>query len=150
MSKSEDALRKRIVSILKNTEGIQSVKDRCSPIEYGIDITFERKDPFGEYRLFGVQIKVGSISPKKRVATKLIKEIVGQISIAYGHQFPTSVGPQFLDGVYVVIDGEVNPFADEIFSSARAGFRNTHLISAEKLTRFLKEGEAGINILKQT
>lgn len=150
MSKGEDDLRARIIKILNNTKDVQSVKDRCSPIEFGIDITFEKKDFFGEYRLFGVQIKVGNIKPKKRVSTKIIKEILGQIAVAYGHPFPTDDGHQYLEGVYVVIDGEINPFVDEIFASAKLGFRNTHIISAEKLTRFLKEGEARGSVLDQT
>jgi|YelNatPaOPRAMG01_1025707.scaffolds.fasta_scaffold56709_2 hypothetical protein len=143
----EDRLRKQIKEILEHDPTIIRVDDRCSGIEFGIDLVFERRDVFGVPREYGIQIKTKNIKSTKDRHSISVKEIIAQLAIAFGHSFPPD--GKHLDAVYIVTDKEINMFAQEDILAARVGFREIHFIDKQYLNRFLIEGKAKVSVLKK-
>jgi hypothetical protein len=148
MKGKESNLRKDIITILNNTPGINRVDDRCSGIEHGVDIVFEQNDVFGISRLYGIQLKSQNIKSTKRKASSSVKEIIGQLAIAFGHRFPPS--DKYLDAVYVITDGTINQYAQEHIKSARLGFREIRFIDKQDLYKFMLEGKARVSTMRET
>lgn len=145
----EDALRARVVRTLCSDHYVNGrIYDQCGTIEFGIDFTFEREDAFGSARLYGVQTKVGDLRSSRKRASPSVKELLGQISIAFGHRFQPQ--DRFLDGVYVIVDGEVNAHAREYIRSARVGFREVYVLDSSDLTRFFTLAEGRASALWET
>jgi len=144
---NEDGLRNQIKEILKQDPTITRVDDKCSSIEFGVDLIFERKDPFNVIRKYGIQIKTKNITSTKERGSESVKEIIAQLAIAFGHQFPPD--GKNLDAVYVIATKEINPFAQEHIKAARIGFREIYFIDGQTLERFLIEGKAKVNVLKE-
>jgi len=138
---NEDELRKQIKEILQKDPTIKRVDDKHGGVEFGIDLVFEREDPFGEVRKYGIQIKIGDIN------ARIAKDIIAQLLMAFGHPFPPD--ERSLDGVYVVTNGEINSYAQEQIKAARVGFREIHFIDGQILERFLQRGKAKIYVLRE-
>lgn len=145
----ENALRARVINLLRQDPYVSGrVYDQCGSIEFGIDLTFERKDAFGITRLYGVQLKAGDLKSSNIRASRGVKELLGQISIAFGHRFQPH--DRFLDGVYVIVSGEVNPHAREYLVSARVGFREVYVLDGNDLTRFFTLAQGRIGAFQET
>lgn len=144
----EDILREKVLDALRNDPQNSRVEDKCGSVEYGVDITFEREDSFGKPRLYGVQIKSGNLSSRKSKASQNVKELIGQLSIAFGHRFPPQDQP--LDAVYVVIGGEIKPHASEHIKYAHIGFRHIYFLDNQDLERFFILREPKTKALKET
>ncbi len=142
----ENKFRKQIINYLRKQENVIRVDDRHSSIEFGIDIVFEQKDIFGKPRLYGIQLKSCDITSSNRKGAKNIKEIIGQLAIAFGHRF----SDKFLDGIYVITMGEINTHAQEYIESARLGFREIYFLDKYDIERILIGEEASESILKET
>jgi hypothetical protein len=148
----EDDLRAKIIAALKEDQSVrQPPVDRCGTNEGGVDITFERCDNFEIYHFYGVQIKSGDITCSSKKISKNIKEIIGQISIAFGTPFERAdMSPCYLDGIYLITDGEINSHARSYFSRAKLGFRNIHFVCGQQLYSFLNSAKAKESTFKQT
>lgn len=148
----EDRLRTKIINAMKQDKLIkQPPVDRCGTNECGVDVTFERCDNFGMYHFYGIQVKQGDIKCSAGKISKNIKEIIGQIAIAFGTPFPRSdMTPCYLDGIYLITDGEINSHARGYFTGAKTGFRNIHFICGQQLDNFLNSAKAKENVFKQT
>lgn len=144
--KKEAKLRKQIQEILEQDRTIKRVDDKCSGIEFGVDLIFEREDIFGIIRKYGIQIKAKNIKATKNRNSESVKEIIAQLAIAFGHPFPPD--GKNLDAVYVITNKEINSFAQEHIRAARIGFREIYFIDKQHLDQFLIEGKAKINVLK--
>lgn len=143
----ENKLRKQIKKILENNSTVTRVDDKCSGIEFGVDLFFERKDPFNVIRKYGIQIKTKDIKSTGERESESVKEIIAQLAIAFGHPFPPD--SKNLDAIYIITNKEINPFAQEHIKAARVGFREIYFIDKQHLKPFLIEGEAKINVLKE-
>lgn len=143
---TEDELRSKVIQILRTKKNIRTVRDNCSPIEYGIDIVFVEEDVFGNSRICGVQLKTTNLrSTSSRVRIN-VKEVIGQLAIAFGHEFPEGR----LNTVYIVTTGEINSFASEYISECQTGFREIHLIAKEDLDRFISLGEVELSSMEES
>lgn len=145
--KLEDELRKEIIECLEKIEGIE-VYDMCSSVEFGIDLTFERKDTFGIARLYGIQLKTGNLSSRRNKISRSLKEIIGQIAIAFGHRFQPQ--DKRLDAIYVVVDGDISTHALHYIRSASVGFREVYFIDKQKLNKFFAENKPKVASFKET
>lgn len=145
--REEDQLRKQIQEILKQDPTITRVDDKCSGMEFGVDLIFERKDAFGVIRRYGIQVKTKDIKATKNRNSENVKKIIGQLAIAFGHPFPPD--GKNLDAVYVITNKEINSFAHEHIKAARIGFREVYFIDGQHLKQFLLKGKAKVNVLKQ-
>ncbi len=135
---NEKKLRKQILEALKKTDGVINAEFNHGVYEFGIDIVFDFEDAFGRKRKYGIQVKAGDISGPD------LSEILGQLSVAFGHEF--SIDPsKFLDAVYVVTDGEFIGGAKEFFKKANVGFRNVFLINGARLKPYLELKLRGIS-----
>jgi hypothetical protein len=143
----EDRLRKQIKEILEHDSTITRVDDRCSGIEFGVDLVFERTDVFGAPREYGIQIKTKNIKSTKDRHSISVKEIIAQLAIAFGHSFPPD--GKHLDAVYVVTNEEINVFAYEDILAARVDFSEIRFIDKQYLNRLLIEGNAKVNVLEK-
>lgn len=144
---AEDKLRKQVQEILKNDPTVKRVDDKCSSIEFGVDLIFEREDSFRVIRKYGIQIKTKDIKSTRSRHSESVKEIIAQLAIAFGHPFPP--GDKNLDAVYVITSKEINSFAQEHIMAARIGFREVYFIDGQHLKPFLVEGEAKVNVLRK-
>lgn len=84
----------------------------------------------------------------KRKASSSVKEIIGQLSIAFGHRFPPH--DKYLDAVYVIAEGTINHYAQEHIKSARLGFREIRFIDKQDLDKFKLEGKARASTFRET
>ena len=147
----EDTLSERVKMALEAALSKQGgrVYDYCGPVEYGLDLVVCNNDIFGQLRCYGIQIKTGNISCSGRPNQK-IKEIIGQLAIAFGKEIPVN-GPSYrLDGFYVITDGDINEFANNYIKSASVGIRNLHFIDGCSLNKFLQFAEAEAKTFEQT
>jgi hypothetical protein len=144
----ESTLRRTIVEALRYEAPRNQVPDTCGAVEFGIDFTFEREDAFGVSRLYGVQIKAGDLKSGGKGASRNVKELLGQISIAFGHRFQPQ--DKLLDGIYVIVEGEVNNHAREYIGSANLGFRQVYILDKHDLEKFLFDARARGDALKET
>lgn len=145
--KNEDKLRKLIIKILKNTQGVGEVRDVCSGIEFGVDIVYQKEDIFKVNRLYGMQIKTTNIRSTSNRITKNVKEIIGQLAIAFGHRFTPF--DKYLDAIYIVTSGEINNYAHDYIRSARLGFREIFFIDNHELIKFISYGKPKLDIIEE-
>ncbi|MCL4399841.1 hypothetical protein M1506_01025 [Patescibacteria group bacterium] len=147
----EEKLRKKIKSILKVAQQPEErVVDQCGPVEFGLDLVMLKLDPFGQLRAFGMQIKVGNISCSKKKTNAKVKEIIGQLAVAFGKDVEVNGKAYRLDGFYVVTDGEINQFAREYISAACRGIRNLHFIDGQSLSEFFSKFGPKVSQFKET
>ncbi len=135
---TEKELRQKILNILDGHPEVGEVYDKCSGIEFGIDIIFKRNDIFKVSRTYGIQIKTKNINSTKNRKTESVKDIIAQLAIAFGHYFPEG----YLDAVYVVTSGSINSYAAEHIKAARIGFREVYFVDKQFLDKFILDGEA--------
>lgn len=146
--RSEDELRKKIIEYLKADKDVIRVDDRCSGIEFGVDITFEKHDYFGVSRLYGIQIKIGNLSSARSRANRSVREIIAQLAISFGNAFPPQ--DKRLDAIYVVVDGNINPYAQEHIKNARVGFREIYFIDKQELNEYFTRNKAKLQRFEET
>jgi len=135
MSK-EDELREEIKSILEaNKTPEERIIDVHGSNEFGLDLIVLKLDLFGKLRAYGIQIKTGNIKCTGKPTNKL-KEIIGQLAIAFGKTIRVDGKEYQLDGFYVVTNGEFLGNAQEYIKSACIGIRNLHFIDKQSLNEF--------------
>jgi len=133
---NEDKLRKQIKTVLdaiKQPE--ERVIDKHGSSEFGLDLIILKLDAFGKPRAHGVQIKTGNIKCSGK-PTQKIKEIIGQLSIAFGKTVFIDGKDYKLDGFYVVTNGEFQGNTEDYIRSACIGIRNLHFIDKQSLDEF--------------
>jgi hypothetical protein len=136
--KREDEIRERIKSILeKRRQPEERILDVHGSDEYGLDLILIKLDPFGKLRAYGVQVKTGDIKCSGR-PTQRIKEIIGQIAIAYGKTVWDGEKYYRLDGFYIITDGKISEKAKGYIESAIL-IRNLHFIDKDSLDEFIKK-----------
>jgi len=131
---TEDDIRKKLISKLKELDSrgqISDIIDNCGTCEYGADLCFKKNDIFGQPRTYGIQLKKDDINAYD------VEKILGQLSIAFGHEFPFCSGKQYLNYMYIVTGGSISPTARDYFKEANVGFRNIFLIDEDILNLFI-------------
>lgn len=148
----EDELRKRIKKVLEafSVRNIgERVKDCHGSNEYGLDLVILKKDVFGKLRCYGVQLKSGNISCSGKPNNR-IKELIGQLVIAYGRKICVDGTDHKLEGFYVITDGNINTYAEEYIKSASVTLRNVYFIDGRSLNEFLSECGPSAEVFRQT
>ena len=147
----EDVLRGKIKASLEAArEPEERILDQCGPSEYGLDLVMLKLDPFGQLRAYGMQIKVGNISCSRSRTNAGVKQIIGQLAVAFGKDVEVDGKRYRLDGFYVVTDGTINDFAREHISAASQGIRNLHFIDKQSLDQFFAKANPKIEQFKET
>jgi hypothetical protein len=146
----ENELRGEIKSILEAMkEPEERIIDKHGSNEYGLDLILIKFDAFGKLIAYGVQIKTGDIKCSGK-PTQKIKEIIGQLAIAFGKSVYVEGKEYKLDGHYVVTNGRFLGNSEDYIRSACAGIRNLHFIDGESLNEFrLKYGHK-VNQFRET
>jgi len=146
----EKHLREKIKSVLEELKDPEErVLDKHGSNEYGLDLIIIKFDPFKKLRAYGVQIKTGDIKCSGRPSQK-IKEIIGQLSIAFG-KFVHIDGKDYkLDGFYVITNGRFLGNAEDYIRSACIGIRNLHFIDGESLNEFFSKYGSVMKQFKET
>lgn len=141
-SLSESDLRDEIYNCLKSSlDGIEEV---VIPFhgneEYGLDLIVFKKDLFGRLKAIGIQIKSGNINQRSQNRiSKKIKEIIGQLTIAFGQEVEhTTMGSFSIEEVYLITNGELNTHARNSIKYCHQTMRNIHIIERPLLERFLR------------
>src|SRR4030042_5490428 len=134
-SKKEDFLREEIIGLLRKNKYIE---ERVYPFhgsnEYGIDVMVLKLDMFNRLKAYGIQIKTGDITCSDKGPNNDISKIIGQISVAFGKEFPVGSSAKYkLDGFYILTDGIINQNARYYISSAQVGFRHLDFIDEQDL-----------------
>jgi len=114
--------------------------------EFGIDFIVYKKDIFEEERCYGIQVKTGNIYASKKGKNPSLKEIIGQLVIAFGHTFPPK--NKNIDAIYLVTNGEIHSTAREYILSAQIGFRTIYFIDKKNLKEFFKNRRISINFVE--
>lgn len=141
-------LKKRIKQALENLQ--LRYKDIHGHNEYGIDLIFEKPDIWGISRKYGIQLKSKDIKCSKNRVSSDVKEIIGQLAIAFGHEFLFYEEKIYLDAAYVITDKEINYFAECYIKEAWIGIRKIYCIYGRKLDKFLRENAPAAKISKKT
>lgn len=128
----EDRFRDDIISALIRDDET-TAEDWHSPGEHGVDVLVRKKDLFGRFRWYGIQVKVGNLNAGD------LETALGQAVIALGHEFPPE--GKKLDGIYVVTNGSVTPTASEYVLSAEEGLRIVHFLGNKDISRFLEDAK---------
>lgn len=150
MRRREKKLRKKIKSILEAIKQPEErVLDKHGSNEFGLDLIIIKLDLFGKLRAYGVQIKTGNIACSGR-PTQKIKEIVGQLSIAFGKEIEVDGKTYRLNGFYVITDGEFRGNAPDYITSACRGIRNLHFIDGQGLNEFFAKFGSVVDTLRET
>ncbi len=146
----EDKLRKEIKSILEAIKQPEErILDKHGSREFGLDLVILKLDVFGLLRAYGMQIKTGNIKCTGK-PTQKIKEIIGQLSIAFG-KFTNVDGKDYkIDGFYLVTDGEFQGNTEDYIRSACIGIRNLHFIDRQSLDEFRAKFQSSVNQFKET
>ena len=148
--KKENELRQKIIEILKAIkEPEERILDVHGSNEYGLDIVLIKLDPFGQLRAYGVQIKNGDIKCTGKPSLK-IKEIIGQLAIAFGDDCEVDGKKYRYDGFYVVTNGEISWQAKKYIDSACVGIRNLHFIDKHAFEEFINKNKPKAEKLKET
>ncbi len=146
----EDKLRKEIKSILEAIKQPEErILDKHGSNEYGLDLVILKLDVFGKLRAYGIQIKTGNIKCTGK-PTQKIKEIIGQLSIAFGKFMHIDGKDYKLEGFYLITDGEFQGNAEDYIRSACIGIRNLHFIDGQALDEFRKKYGSVVNQFKET
>jgi hypothetical protein len=134
--KKEDKLREKIKSVLESIkEPEERILDKHGSNEFGLDLVILKLDAFGKLRAYGVQIKTGNIKCSGK-PTQKIKEIIGQLSIAFGKFINVDGKDYKIDGIYLITDGEFQGNTEDYIRSACIGIRNLHFIDGQSLEEF--------------
>lgn len=151
MAKSpEDKLREEIKSILNSIKQPEErVLDKHGSNEFGLDLIILKLDAFGKLRAYGVQIKTGNIKCTGK-PTQKIKEIVGQLSIAFGKTVNVDGKDYKLDGFYVITNGEFQGNAEDYIRAACIGLRNLHFIDKQSLNEFKYKYGPAVDKFRET
>ncbi len=145
----EDTLRNRIISVLKaQKQPSERIRDNCGSNEHGLDIVLLKLDPFGQLRAHGIQIKTGDINCKSK-PNKGVKEIIGQLAIAFGQNVDFDGKKYKLNSFYVMTNGDIGSMARSYIASACENIRNLHFIDGQSLDEFLV-GEAQVTQFEET
>lgn len=149
-TQSEKNLKEKIKSVLEELkEPEERILDIHGSNEYGLDLIIIKFDPFKKLRAYGVQIKTGDIKCFGK-PTQKIKEIIGQLSIAFG-QFVYIDGNDYkLDGFYVITNGRFLDNTENYIKSACIGIRNLHFIDGESLNEFFSKYGSVVKQFKET
>ena len=148
--KSEDKLKERIIKTFKNiNRPDERIIDKHGLSELGLDLILLKKDPFGFLRAYGIQLKTGDIKCSGKPTNRL-KEIIGQISIAFGKKVRIDGKDYNLDGFYVITDGHFVGQSEDYIASACVGIRNLHFIDGSALNEFFAKNEPTIDQFKET
>lgn len=149
MSK-ENQLRKRIIACLKaRKQPEERILDTHGSNEFGLDLVILKLDAFRKLRAYGVQIKTGNIKCSGK-ATQKIKEIIGQLSIAFGKPINVDEREYRIDGLYLVTDGEFQGNTIDYIKSACVCIRNLHFIDGQSLNEFFASCEPEKDQFKET
>ncbi len=140
---SETALRQQILKLIKQDPRVSNAKLTHGSHEYGVDIVFDYEDVFSQKLKCGIQVKVSDLDAFK------LKEIIGQLCIAFGHEYSRKPNTRLLDIVYVVTNGSTQP-SDEYINASNVGFRNVMFIDGDQLKPFLKKSSEKIQYDKET
>lgn len=148
---TEDELCELLVTILNATPGITYARGNCGTSEFGIDILFQDENTTFKTTCFcGIQLKVGNIgSGSGSEPNFAVKEIIGQLAVAFGHEFMFGDVSHRLNAIYVITTGEISPPAQEYIKEAIVGIRNLKFIYGQKLEEFLIEGRAKVRRVTQ-
>lgn len=147
---NENRLRTRIKEALEaNRKPEERVIDKHGLVEFGLDLVILKLDAFGKLRASGVQIKTGNITCRGK-PTQKIKEIIGQLAIAFGKEIEVDGRTYRLDGFYVITDGEFRGNAQDYITSACRGIRNLHFIDGPGLNEFFVTLGSKVDTLKET
>lgn len=146
----EDSLRKEIKSILEAIKQPEErILDKHGSNEFGLDLVILKLDVFGKLRAYGIQIKTGNIKCTGK-PTQKIKEIIGQLSIAFGKFINVDGKDYKIDGFYLVTDGEFQGNTEDYIRSACIGIRNLHFIGRQSLNEFKAKFQSSVNQFKET
>lgn len=136
MSKNqEDKLRKEIINILKS-QG-RKVVDNCSPVEFGADILFIDQNYFGIDEMCAIQIKVGDLGSREGKPSRSVKELLGQALIGIITERVDGNAIYKVSKFYIVIDGEIKPFAKMYTNQINYHFKQIHIVEKDDLRKFL-------------
>lgn len=140
---TEDELRKQILEFLKKDPRVTSPKLTHGTHEYGVDIVFDYEDVFGQKLKCGIQVKVNDLDASK------LKEIIGQLCIAFGHEYSRKPNTRLLDIVYIITNGSTQP-SDEYINASNVGFRNVMFIDGDQLKPLLEQDSQNLDYKKET
>ena len=146
---SEAGLRKKIKERLKANKRVVRIKDTHGSSEYGLDLVFLYLDAFNHPRAYGIQIKKGNIKCSGK-PTLRVKEIIGQLSIAFGKEESFDDVSYKMEGFYVITNGDINEAATRYIDAARCGFHCLHFIDGQALTEYLTGETPKIELFKET
>ena len=142
---NENQLRRRLVSALREKftkdDAELLVEDVHGNGEHGLDIIFLSRDFSGEKHCYGMQLKAGGISCQNK-PNKGVKEIIGQLTIATGHNYNFQADNTYeFSGFYVVTDLEISEVAKQYISSAFKKGKPIYYLYGTQLDQFLLENE---------
>lgn len=145
INRNETQLRKRLVvalrAALRKIDPDSLVQDVHGVSEFGLDIIFLTKDFSGEKRCFGMQLKSGGISCQNK-PNKGVKEIIGQLTIATGHNYNFQADNTYeFSGFYVVTDQEISEVAKQYISAAFKQGKPIYYLYGTRLEQFLLEND---------
>jgi len=136
-NRREDNLRKEIIKIL-NSQGKKTV-DNCSPVEFGADILFLDKNYFGIEELCAIQLKIGDLNSRENKPSKNVKELLGQALIGITKERIIGNAKYKVSKFYIVIQGEIKPFARMYTDLVNYHFKQIHIIEKDDLEKYLTE-----------
>lgn len=146
----EKKLRKEIKSILESQkQSEERILDKHGTNEFGLDLVIIKLDAFGKLRAHGIQIKTGDIKCSGK-PTQKIKEIIGQLSIAFGKNINLDGKDYKLDGFYLITDGEFQGNTEDYIRSACIGIRNLHFINGQSLDEFRARYQSSVDQFRET
>ncbi|MHB8442760.1 MAG: hypothetical protein ACYDAS_00105 [Patescibacteria group bacterium] len=97
-----------------------------------MDIIFDYEDVFNKNLKCGIQVKLNSLN-----ATELIG-IMGQLCVAFGHEYSIKPNKGLLDIVYIVTNGNITQASREYINASNVGFRNVRIIDGNQLNLLLE------------
>jgi hypothetical protein len=142
--RSEDSLRKQILKILDDKS--MKVIDNCSPVEFGADILFMERNYFNKEELCAIQIKVGNLTSSNKRPSKKIIELLGQALIGIAKERVIGSAKYKVSKFYIVIDGQLNPFARQIMDEINYHFKQILIIEKDDLDKFLTETKPKLKV----
>jgi len=144
-NRKEDKLRREILRILKS-QG-KKIIDNCSPVEFGADILFLDKNYFGVEELCAIQLKVGDLNSRENKPSKNVKELLGQALIGITKERIIGNAKYKVSKFYIVIQGEIKPFARMYTDLVNYHFKQIHIIEKDDLEKYLTENKPKTNII---
>lgn len=152
MRQRERSLGKRIIKTLENKmkSPEERVHDKCGSLEFGLDLVILKHDAFGYLRAYGVQIKTYNLSGRGSKLNDKIKQVIGQLAIAFGQKVNIDGKDYKLDGLYLVTNAEISEYARKCIESAGSHIRPLYLIDKQALNEFFVKNESNISIFRET